>query len=96
MSRHSENEAMELYENILRHPAYGDIEGALGLLTNDEIDSLREDLASGPKRDQAHAGSILVDALERYAKNCADCYQADIEHVEREIAAREHKVNRIL
>lgn len=96
MSRQSENEAAALYESILRKPAYGDIGGALESITNDEIDSLREDLASGPTRDQAHAGSILVDALERFARKCADRYQEDLERDEREIAAREHKLNRIL
>ncbi len=96
MSRHTENAAREFMENMLRKPAYGDIEDLWQCLTNEEIDSLCEDLASGPTRDQAHAGSILVDALERRAKECADRYQEDLDREEREIAAREHKVRRIL
>ena len=42
-----------------------DIEEALQGLTKDELESLCED-CGGPMRDGAHAGSIILGAVERY------------------------------
>lgn len=41
-----------------------DIEQALGGLTRDELESLCDD-CGGPMRDAAHAGSIVLGAVER-------------------------------
>jgi hypothetical protein len=57
--------------NIMQNLDSDVIDGAFGQLTKDEYASLEEDLGHGVMRDLAHAGSILSDALERYAMQLA-------------------------
>ena len=73
-----------IYDGILRHPTYGDIEGALRSLTNDEIDALREDLADNGTDHflLAHAGNILLKALRRYAKNASEGVDLAVDRAE--------------
>ena len=67
-----------IYDGILRHPTYGDIEGALRSLTNDEIDALRKDLSDGAGGDLERAGGCLYNALRRYAKNVSEGVELDL------------------
>jgi hypothetical protein len=58
----------QFYLNNLDHD---DIQEAFAGMTSDELDSLCED-CGGPMRDAAHAGSIVLGAVERF------CFQRAI------------------
>lgn len=47
------------------------IDAALDGLTLDEYQSLEEDCGHGPMRDAAHAGTIIINAIERYCLQMA-------------------------
>jgi hypothetical protein len=66
-----EARAEPVFLNIMQNLDSDVIDGAFGQLTKDEYASLVEDLGHGPPHDLAHIGSILRDALERYAMQLA-------------------------
>jgi hypothetical protein len=72
IDRQSESLGDRIYWQTLEKLSAGDVmEAVKEHLTGEEWDTLAEDLSSTPMRDLSHAGSILSDAVERYARHMA-------------------------